>query len=186
MSPVFEHGALRLYLLKLLEEQPRHGYDLMQQLEERFDGLYTPSAGTIYPRLARLQSEGLVEPVGGEGGRKTYALTAAGRAELDARRAELADLESQVFGSARNLAREIRADVRASARDLRTELKNAVREVRLEDRRHSRNGTTVSAELQVFVRDLAARLGPLDEEGLVVLRAALRATADGIVKSVRR
>ena len=55
MSPVFSHGRLRLYLLKLLEESPRHGYDIIRLLEDRFLGLYAPSPGTIYPRLARLE-----------------------------------------------------------------------------------------------------------------------------------
>ncbi len=134
MSPVFAHGALRLYLLKLLEEHPRHGYDVIRLLEDRFSGLYTPSAGTIYPRLARLEADGLVERVD-EDGRKTYSITAAGRAELDERRDELADLELRVTGSARDLAREIRVDVRASVRDLREELRGAVREARSERRR---------------------------------------------------
>ena len=56
--PVFAHGHLRLYLLSLLDEQPMHGYDLMQALSERFGGTYVPSAGTIYPRLAKLEDEG--------------------------------------------------------------------------------------------------------------------------------
>src|SRR3546814_6878143 len=60
MTPVFSHGDLRLYLLSLLDESPRHGYDLMQALSDRTGGTYTPSAGTIYPRLAKLEEEGLV------------------------------------------------------------------------------------------------------------------------------
>ena len=61
MSRVFAHGALRLYMLSLLEDHPRHGYELIQLLEDRFLGMYTPSAGTIYPRLASLEEDGLVE-----------------------------------------------------------------------------------------------------------------------------
>ena len=62
MPPVFAHGRLRLYLLKLLDEAPRHGYEVIRLLEERFQGLYAPSAGTVYPRLAKLEAEGLVTP----------------------------------------------------------------------------------------------------------------------------
>ena len=58
---VFAHGQMRLYLLALLNEGPRHGYEIIQSLEERFNGLYSPSAGTVYPRLAKLEEEGLVE-----------------------------------------------------------------------------------------------------------------------------
>ena len=53
MSPVFRHGRLRLYLLKLLDEAPRHGYEVIRLLQDRFLGVYAPSPGTIYPRLAR-------------------------------------------------------------------------------------------------------------------------------------
>ncbi|NUP41901.1 MAG: helix-turn-helix transcriptional regulator, partial [Streptomyces sp.] len=74
MAPVFAHGRLRLYLLKLLDESPRHGYEVIRLLEERFHGLYAPSAGTVYPRLAKLEKEGLVTH-STEGGRKIYALT---------------------------------------------------------------------------------------------------------------
>ncbi|MCA1825028.1 MAG: PadR family transcriptional regulator [Mycobacteriales bacterium] len=188
MSPTFAHGALRLYLLKLLDEQPRHGYELMQQIEDRLQGLYAPSAGTIYPRLARLEADGLVEPVAGESGRKTYRLTDAGRAELAARKTELADVENEVVGSARSLAREIRADVRASVRDLRTELKNAVREVRREERRSARPATSdgVRAELDAFARDLATRLGPLADDELGELRRALHRASGEIARSLRR
>ena len=55
MSPVFSHGDLRLYLLNLLDDGPRHGYDIMQALSDRTGGTYTPSAGTVYPRLAKLE-----------------------------------------------------------------------------------------------------------------------------------
>ena len=58
--PVFAHGHLRLYLLSLLADAPMHGYELIQALEERFGGTYVPSAGTIYPRLAKLEDDGLV------------------------------------------------------------------------------------------------------------------------------
>ena len=170
MSPVFEHGALRLYLLKLLAEQPRHGYELMQQIEDRFHGLYTPSAGTVYPRLARLHVEGLVEPAEGKGARKTYRITDAGRTELAERGAELADLEVQVAGSARDLAREIRADVRATVKDLRAEIKQAARQVR-HDHRHATSPST--DDLQ---RDLAA----LER---AVLDAAARASSEQVAKA---
>ena len=87
MSPaVFAHGHLRLYLLSLLAERSMHGYELIQALSDRFGGTYVPSAGTIYPRLAKLEEEGLVTKEAD--GRKTvYAITDAGRAELDARAA---------------------------------------------------------------------------------------------------
>lgn len=124
MPPVFAHGRLRLYLLKLLDEAPRHGYEVIRLLEERFQGLYAPSAGTVYPRLAKLEAEGLVTHAT-EGGRKVYSITEAGRAELADRGGELADLELEIRDSVTELAAEIRDDVRGAAGDLRREMREA-------------------------------------------------------------
>jgi DNA-binding PadR family transcriptional regulator len=129
MPPVFAHGRLRLYLLKLLDEAPRHGYEVIRLLEERFQGLYAPSAGTVYPRLAKLEAEGLVTHTT-EGGRKVYAITDAGRAELADRSGELADLELEIRESVAELAAEIKADVRGAAGDLRREMRAAASEAR--------------------------------------------------------
>ncbi|MFB7612948.1 PadR family transcriptional regulator [Kitasatospora sp. NPDC056181] len=129
MSPVFGHGRLRLYLLKLLDEAPRHGYEVIRLLEERFQGLYAPSAGTVYPRLAKLEQEGLVAH-STEGGRKVYRLTDAGRAELADRRGELDELELEIRDSVAQLAGAIREDVRDSAKDLREELWGAAQKAR--------------------------------------------------------
>ncbi|MEV7615007.1 helix-turn-helix transcriptional regulator [Streptomyces sp. NPDC089799] len=124
MPPVFAHGRLRLYLLKLLDEAPRHGYEVIRLLEERFQGLYAPSAGTVYPRLAKLEAEGLVTHAT-EGGRKVYSITEAGRAELADRSGELADLELEIRESVSELAAEIRDDVRGAADGLRREMRAA-------------------------------------------------------------
>ncbi|MGW1200820.1 helix-turn-helix transcriptional regulator [Streptomyces sp. NPDC002536] len=124
MAPVFAHGRLRLYLLGLLDEAPRHGYEIIRQLEERFQGLYAPSAGTVYPRLAKLETEGLVTHAT-EGGRKVYSITDAGRAELADRQGELAELELEIRESVAALAADIREDVRGAAGDLRREMREA-------------------------------------------------------------
>jgi DNA-binding PadR family transcriptional regulator len=129
MPPVFAHGRLRLYLLKLLDEAPRHGYEVIRLLEERFQGLYAPSAGTVYPRLAKLEAEGLVTHAT-EGGRKVYSITDAGRAELSGRSGELADLELEIRESVSELASEIRDDVRGAAGRLRREMRTAASESR--------------------------------------------------------
>jgi DNA-binding PadR family transcriptional regulator len=79
----FGHGDLRIVILAMLEEQPRHGYELMKELEERTGGAYRPSAGVVYPTLALLEDEGLIRPSAGETGRKLFEITDAGKAELD-------------------------------------------------------------------------------------------------------
>ena len=127
--PVFAHGNLRLYLLALLEERPRHGYELIQALSDRFGGTYSPSAGTIYPRLAKLEEEGLVTK--STDGRKTvYEITDAGRAELDSRRHELDAIEDDLTDSVRRLADGVRAEVNDAMRTLRAELASAAREAK--------------------------------------------------------
>ena len=121
MSPVFAHGHLRLYLLVLLADHPMHGYELIQALGDRFGGTYVPSAGTVYPRLAKLEDDGLVTKTAD--GRKTvYAITDAGRAELAARADEIATVESGVSDSVKSLADGVRASVGEAMRSLRADL----------------------------------------------------------------
>jgi DNA-binding PadR family transcriptional regulator len=129
VSPVFRHGRLRLYLLKLLDEAPRHGYEVIRLLQDRFLGVYAPSPGTIYPRLARLEEDGLVthEEVDGK---KVYSITDKGREEIRGRLGELADLEDELTESLRDVAREISEDVRDTVRSIREELASAAREFR--------------------------------------------------------
>ena len=129
MTPVFSHGSLRLYLLSLLAEQPRHGYELIQALSDRFGGTYSPSAGTIYPRLAKLEEDGLVTKTAD--GRKTvYEITDAGRAELLAREGELGRVENEVTESVRRLADEVRSGVSAAMKSLRADLASAARQAK--------------------------------------------------------
>lgn len=141
MSPVFGHGRLRLYLLKLLEESPRHGYEVIRLLQDRFLGVYSPSPGTIYPRLARLEEEGLVthEVIDGK---KVFSITDQGREELNARLDELAELEQEINASVRDIAREVKEDVRDTVKSLREELTRMARDVRTgsrEDLRRARD-----------------------------------------------
>jgi DNA-binding PadR family transcriptional regulator len=128
MSPVFRHGRLRLYLLKLLDEEPRHGYEVIRLLQDRFMGVYAPSPGTIYPRLARLEEEGLVTH-DENGGRKVYRITDKGREELRNRSGDLSDLEEEITASVRDIAREVTEDVRETVRNLREELTFAARDI---------------------------------------------------------
>ena len=129
MSPVFRHGSLRLYLLRLLDEEPRHGYEVIRLLRDRFMGVYSPSPGTIYPRLARLEEEGLVTHDEVDG-RKVYRITEAGREELRSRSDELDELEEELSASVSDIVREVREDVRQTVRSLREELTWGARESR--------------------------------------------------------
>ena len=178
MSPVFSHGSLRLYLLSLLDESPRHGYELIQALTDRFGGTYSPSAGTIYPRLAKLEEEGLVTKTT-EGRKTVYAITDAGRAELAARRPELDAIEDEVTDSVRRLADEVRAGVNDAMRTLRAELASAAREAkrnasRVDPRQEGRDADRDARMAgNAAVRDAEAALNEFRQE----LRTDLRSYA---------
>jgi DNA-binding PadR family transcriptional regulator len=150
LSPVFRHGSLRLYLLRLLDEEPRHGYEVIRLLRDRFMGVYSPSPGTIYPRLARLEEEGLVTHDEVDG-RKVYRITEAGRDELRSRSDELDELEEELSESVSDIVREVREDVRQTVRSLREELTWAARE----SRRVSRDATADVREQTRQARDEA-------------------------------
>jgi DNA-binding PadR family transcriptional regulator len=77
-------GDVRLAILALLEERPMHGYEMMQELSDRTQGLWQPSPGSIYPALQLLEDQGLVRSESADG-RRQFTLTDAGRAELKAR-----------------------------------------------------------------------------------------------------
>jgi DNA-binding PadR family transcriptional regulator len=154
MTPVFRHGRLRLYLLRLLDEEPRHGYEVIRLLRDRFMGVYAPSPGTIYPRLARLEDEGLVTH-DEENGRKVYRITEAGREELRSRGAELDELEEELSESVSDIAREFGEDVRATVRSLREELTRAAREVRQNERDTARDAAEAAREAADAARELS-------------------------------
>ncbi len=89
---VFDSGELRLVLLKLIADQPRHGYDLIREIEALSGGAYAPSPGVIYPTITLLADMGLIEESKGDGARKLFAITGDGRAHLAERSAEVAQL----------------------------------------------------------------------------------------------
>jgi len=89
---MFEGGELRLVLLKLIEEQPRHGYDLIRAVEELSGGEYAPSPGVVYPTLTLLEDMGFIQETSGEGARKPFEITDAGRAHLEENAEEAEEL----------------------------------------------------------------------------------------------
>ena len=89
---MFESGELRLVLLKLIADEPRHGYDLIRAIEELTGGEYAPSPGVVYPTLTLLQDMGFIEEAPGEGPRKAFQATDEGRAHLDERAEEIGAL----------------------------------------------------------------------------------------------
>jgi DNA-binding PadR family transcriptional regulator len=93
---VFDQGDLRLVVLKLIEEKPRHGYELIKAIEERLAGAYSPSPGVVYPTLSLLEELGHVALSSAEGGKKLYEITEAGRAFLAENEAAVAEVMGRI------------------------------------------------------------------------------------------
>lgn len=145
-----ERGDLRYVILDLLKERPSYGYEIIQALEQRFHGFYSPSAGTVYPTLQWLQDLGYVN-VAEQDGRKMYTITDAGQTFLVERKARVEEVWERMgafWGGHhgpemrddwRDLGREMRdlgremgelfKDVRHEARRLSPEKLDQVREV---------------------------------------------------------
>ncbi|HET6967935.1 MAG TPA: PadR family transcriptional regulator [Ornithinibacter sp.] len=198
MPPVFAHGQLRLYLLALLEQRPMHGYEVITALSDRFGGTYRPSAGTIYPRLAQLEEDGLVRRTDVER-RSTYELTDAGRMELDERRGELAALEEGIADTVRDRAARVRDDVRGTMSGLRAELAAAAQEARASAPPGSSGGrdprssshvrlTEADALLRRFRDDLRIELRRADAGGRLedLTVETLRTVLDSALSAVRQ
>ncbi|KAA9089391.1 PadR family transcriptional regulator [Microbacterium radiodurans] len=202
MPPVFSHGDLRLYLLALLDESPRHGYDLMQALTDRTGGTYSPSAGTIYPRLAKLEEDGLVTKT--VDGRKTvYEITDAGREHLEARRGDLDGIQAGLADTVRLIADEVRGSVRAAMKSLQADLAAArddagrsasTRPPEPESPRASSRAQVQRADaavdgfrsdLRADLRTHVARGGSLEESVVDDLVAALDAARSEVQRALR-
>ncbi|SDL57950.1 PadR family transcriptional regulator [Microbacterium azadirachtae] len=174
MSPaVFSHGDLRLYLLALLAESPQHGYGIIQALTDRTGGTYTPSAGTIYPRLAKLEEEGLVTKTA-DGRTTIYAITDAGRAELAAREGDLQGIEAGLNDSVRLIANEVRQSVQEAMRSLRADLAAAAREERSGATASSYREATARADERIASREELRRADASINEFRARVRADLR------------
>jgi DNA-binding PadR family transcriptional regulator len=192
MPPVFSHGDLRLYLLSLLAERPLHGYGIIQALSERTGGTYTPSAGTIYPRLAKLEDEGLVTKTQ-EGRTTIYEITEAGRAEVTERAAELDGIQTGLSDSVRIIADSVRSNVREAMKSMRADFAAAAsspppEEPPVEDPRVAARIQLARAETLGFratiradLRTHIARGGSLTPE----LVDALTEDLDGVTSRVR-
>lgn len=102
---MFGHGDLKLLLLSLIEQQPRHGYELIRIIEDMFHGHYSPSPGAIYPTLTMLEEMGHAEVTSEQGGRKLYAITEAGRSYLETHREEVDAVVARTERSARMAAK---------------------------------------------------------------------------------
>lgn len=119
---MFDGGELRLVLLKLIEEAPRHGYDLIREIEERTGGAYAPSPGVVYPTLTMLADMGLIEEQVAEGSKKVFAITNAGQAHLTEREEEVEALFARLAEVGSMRARTSGGPIRRAMRNLKSAL----------------------------------------------------------------
>ena len=92
----FEHGDLRMVILALIAEKPRHGYEIIKAIEERVGGAYSPSPGVVYPTLTLLEEIGHITTEASAGARKLHSITEEGRLFLEANRTAVAALMARI------------------------------------------------------------------------------------------
>ena len=120
---MFDAGELRLVLLRLIADAPRHGYELIREIEERTGGAYAPSPGVLYPTLTLLDDMGLIA-ASAEGTKKQYAVTEAGTAELEAKADEVRALLDRLAQLGAMRAKTDGAPIRRAMGNLRAVLQN--------------------------------------------------------------
>ena len=104
---MFAPGDLRLVLLALIEQQPRHGYELIKAVEELFGGVYAPSPGAVYPTLSLLEDQGQLASAVDESGKRVFSLTEAGKAWLDENRAAVDGVMTRMRLAARMMSGQL-------------------------------------------------------------------------------
>lgn len=117
---MFEQGDLKLVILRLLEEKPRHGYEIIKELESRFGGAYSPSPGTVYPTLTLLEDLGFARVIPEEGGKKIYEITDEGKKHLTEHSSTVDDIFERI-------SRFVEGFVDAPMRDVNQSFKNVAR-----------------------------------------------------------
>jgi len=115
---MFEQGDLKYVILQLLDEKPRHGYEIIKALEERFGGMYSPSAGTVYPTLTLLEDLGYASVSVEEGGKKTYSITNEGRAYLAQNRSAVDDIFERITELGATFLSDAVMDLNRGIRDI--------------------------------------------------------------------
>lgn len=130
---MFGSGELRLVLLKLLGDEPRHGYELIKAIEDLTGGSYAPSPGTVYPTLSLLEDEGAITPAKGDETRKAYEATEEGRKELEDRAEEVERIMERLSGHGEHRRAYATPEMFRAVGNLATVLKNRARTGKLDE-----------------------------------------------------
>ena len=123
---MFSGGELRLVLLKLIADQPRHGYELIKAIEDMTGGEYAPSPGVVYPTLTMLEDMGLIAEKKSKDSKKVYEATDEGRAHLDENSEEIDDLIERLEGHGQHRRRGQRPEIGRAIGNLMTALRNRI------------------------------------------------------------
>jgi DNA-binding PadR family transcriptional regulator len=115
---MFEQGDLKYVILKLLEEKPRHGYEIIKELEDRFRGAYAPSPGTVYPTLTMLEDLGYAKATQEEGGKRIYEITPEGRIYLAENKSTVEDIFERISDFGASFFGPAMTEVNRSFKDL--------------------------------------------------------------------
>ena len=100
---MFDQGHLKFVILRLLDEKPRHGYEIIKEIEDRFGGMYSPSPGTVYPTLTMLEDLGYARAMPEENGKKIYEITEEGRKYLADNQPLIDDIFSKIAEFAQSI-----------------------------------------------------------------------------------
>lgn len=130
---MFASGELRLVLLKLIVDQPRHGYELIKAIGEMTNGSYEPSPGTIYPTLSLLEDEGMIAETAGDEPRKAFQATDAGRMEVEERAEEAARLIARLEAKGNERASYATPEMFRAVGNLANVLKHRARSGKLDE-----------------------------------------------------
>ncbi len=118
----FDHGDLKLVILRLIADKPRHGYEIIKEIEEQAGGAYSPSPGVVYPTLTWLEEMGFVTAADAPGGRKLYTATPEGEAHLAANEAQASGIFQRMAEAAASSA-AFSPQILRARENLRTALK---------------------------------------------------------------
>jgi DNA-binding PadR family transcriptional regulator len=115
---MFDQGDLKFVILRLLDEKPRHGYEIIKDLGERFGGMYSPSPGTVYPTLTMLEDLGYARARPEDNGKKIYEITDEGRAYLAENQPQIDDIFGRIAEFANNIFGEPMMEVHRGFKDV--------------------------------------------------------------------
>ena len=123
---MFEGGELRLVLLKLIADQPRHGYELIKAIEEMTEGEYAPSPGIVYPTLTMLEDMGLIAEAKSKDSKKVFEVTSEGRDYLDENAREVEELIERLENHGQHRRRGQRPEIGRAIGNLMAALRNRI------------------------------------------------------------